>query len=67
MAKKNEDGTDSIDTPLTITEFCMRLSQTDRRVELIGAFHATETKAGNIKATETEFRARFDDFLTQPA
>lgn len=52
---------------LTIEEFCTRLSASDRRVELIGAFHATETKAGRRKDSEDNFRARFAAFLKTPA
>ena len=52
---------------LTLTEFCTRLSRTDRRVELIGGFHAVTSRAGVIKDTEAGFAARFEAFATQPA
>lgn len=52
---------------LTLDEFCSRLSRTDRRVELIGAFASSERRAGTVKATETEFSARFKAFITAPA
>ena len=52
---------------LTLAEFCARLSRTDRRVELIGGFHAVTTRAGVIKDTEAGFAARFEAFATQPA
>ena len=55
------------DFELTIEEFCARLSKTDRRVELIGAFHATETKAGRHKDRDAQFRSRFQAFIKQPA
>lgn len=53
--------------PLTVDEFCTRLSATDRRVELIGAFHATEKAAGRAKDLESAFLARFESFVSQPA
>lgn len=55
------------DFPLTLDEFCTRLSQSDRRVELIGGFHAHERAAGHTKDVETAFAARFVSFVNQPA
>jgi hypothetical protein len=51
---------------LTVEEFCRRLSVTDRRVELLGAFHFDEKRNGRVKDTETNFRARFDEFANKP-
>ncbi len=53
--------------PLTVAEFCARLSSTDRRVEMIGAFHAFEKAAGRIKDVESAYRARYADFCNAPA
>lgn len=53
--------------PLTLEEFCTRLSQSDRRVELIGGFHAMERAAGNTKDVESAYQARFEAFVNQPA
>lgn len=55
-------------TPILVTlnEFCTRLSNTDRRVELIGGFHFTETRAGRNKDTESNYQARYTAFLTKP-
>jgi hypothetical protein len=53
--------------PLTLDEFCIRLSASDARVELIGGFHHTEAVAGRSKDVESAFRARFDEFVNQPA
>ena len=53
--------------PLPLEEFCQRLSVTDRRVELIGAFYSEETRAGRVKDTESNFSARFNKFVSQPA
>jgi len=52
--------------PLTLQEFCMRLSNVDGRVELIGGFHHVEQSAGHLKDTEEAFRARFDAFANAP-
>lgn len=55
------------DFPLSLDEFCARLSASDKRIELIGAFHHVEKLAGNGQDTEGNFRARFEAFVTQPA
>ena len=55
------------DFPLSLSEFCQRLSGTDKRVELIGAFHHAEKSAGAGQDTEGNFRARFEAFAAQPA
>lgn len=49
--------------PMTLHEFCVLLSNHDRRVELIGAFNFSETQSGRIKDTATEFKSRFDAFV----
>lgn len=53
--------------PLSLDEFCTRLSQSDRRVELIGGFHSVEVRAGRTKDVESAFKARFDEFVNAPA
>lgn len=53
--------------PLTVDEFCARLSTVDSRVELIGAFHATEKRAGRVKDMESAFQTRFAAFVNSPA
>lgn len=55
------------DFPLSLHEFCTRLSATDRRVELIGGFEHSERVAGRIKDTESSYAARFDAFIITPA
>jgi len=52
--------------PTTLQEFCLLLSQTDRRVELISAFEASEAKAGTVKDAVPSFRARFVAFANRP-
>lgn len=51
---------------LTLQEFCQRLSSVDKRVELIGAFHYSETAAGTVKGLESAFADRFAAFLNKP-
>jgi len=51
---------------LPLDEFCRRLSEKDRRVELIGAFHFTERAASRTSDTEQQYRARFEAFTKKP-
>lgn len=62
-----EQPTVGADFPLGLGEFCARLSASDRRVELIGAFHFAEKRAGRVKDTEANYKARFSAFCRQPA
>ena len=71
MATKTEkpesgDVVDPAVHALTLDEFCTRLSASDRRVELIGAFHFVETRAGRFKDAESGYRARFAAFVNKP-
>ena len=59
--------TGASDFELSLDEFCARLSAADRRVELIGAFHATERAAGRVKDFEAAFAGRFVAFVNSPA
>ncbi len=52
--------------PLTLNEFCARLSSRVKRVELIGAFAHSAKAAGNLRRTEAEFQAQFDAFIKKP-
>jgi hypothetical protein len=54
-------------TQLTLNEFCIRLSQRERRVTLIGGFEAVERKALRTKDTEASYQSRYDAFINQPA
>lgn len=53
--------------PLTLDEFCQRLSVKDRRVELIGAFEFVERATGREKDTEAAYLTRYEQFINQPA
>lgn len=67
--------------PMTLEEFCTRLSQEKNQVEMIGGFYAHEkmineksvSKQSSAKKTsqhlldtEVNFKTRFDDFCTLP-
>lgn len=52
---------------ISLDEFCLRLSNSDKRVELIAAFNHVEGKDNRIKDTETAYRSRFDAFINAPA
>ena len=51
---------------LTIHAFCLRLSETDKRPELIKAFEVTERAAGNTSDTAEKFQARYAKFINKP-
>jgi hypothetical protein len=51
---------------LSLADFCIRLSESVSRPELIGAFAHVEQKDGKIKDTALNFRARFDAFINKP-
>lgn len=52
---------------LTLQEFCTRLSESDRRVNLIGAFEFNERSTSKLHDTEDAYRARYNAFLNRPA
>lgn len=62
---ENEAGQEEI-FPVTLDEFCIRLSAKDRRVELIGAFEHEEKKAGHLKDIETAYMTRYEEFVKKP-
>lgn len=51
--------------PVTLDNFCVELSQTDKRVELIGGFHYTERLAGRYRDVASAYRLRFQAFTTR--
>jgi hypothetical protein len=52
---------------LSLDEACARISATDRRVEMLGGFHAEERAAGRFKDLESAYRDRFAAFCNAPA
>ena len=53
--------------PLSLQEFCTRLSLTDQRVELISGFEMDERIAGRLKDTDSGYSKRYQDFINRPA
>lgn len=51
---------------ITLDEFCTRISLSDKRVELIGAFHHCEKLEKRIKDDESAFQIRFNAFVNKP-
>lgn len=47
---------------VTLQEWCMRQSESDRRVELIGAFYNEQSALGAGPAPAAEFDLRFGRF-----
>ncbi len=53
--------------PMSLTEFCIKQSKTDRRVELLSGFEYSERSAGRLSDTEANYAARYAAFMNQPA
>lgn len=65
---KTEAPTEAaVDDSLTLTEFCIRQSISDKRVEMIGAFEFTEKAAGRVKDSAAAFASRYAAFTTKAA
>ena len=47
---------------VSLKRFCMDLSVTDNRVEMIGGFHHTEKVAGRVLDTVEAYTARYAEF-----
>lgn len=56
-------ATSSQDIPLSLDEFCRRLSLEDRRSVLIGGFHLIMRRANRLKDTDAAYRAAFQQFV----
>lgn len=65
MSKTNDEAPVAAPEHITLDEFCMRLSMSDRRVELIGGFAYSEKAAGRIKDAESEFQTRYSAFANK--
>lgn len=51
---------------ITLDEFCLRLSKSDKRVEMIGGFHHVEKQARRFKDAEQNYQTRFVAFVNKP-
>lgn len=65
MSKKEAPQADP-GPELTLEEFCTRLSKTDRRVELIGGFHADAKVRRQLKDVDTGFLRAFENYCSRP-
>ena len=52
---------------VSLKRFCIDLSSSDRRVELIGGFEHTERVAGRLLDTKEAYQQRYADFANAPA
>ena len=68
MAKAQTTTTEAADAPVAISldEFCIRLSRTEPRVELISGFHHTEELAGRVRDIAASYQDRFNKFMKKP-
>lgn len=51
---------------ITLTQFGIELSRSEKRVELLNAFIFMESQAARFKDTKPAYLARFDAFVHQP-
>jgi len=59
-------GAEASEYPVTLDEFCARFSATDKRVELIAAFHQDEESAGRRVDLEGNYSNRLAAFAARP-
>jgi hypothetical protein len=52
--------------PISLKEFCIGLSASEKRVELIAGFHADEIRAEHFFDVASAYRARFAAFAIRP-
>ncbi|HSW64265.1 MAG TPA: hypothetical protein VLH56_13300 [Dissulfurispiraceae bacterium] len=55
------------ETFISLEDFCLALSNTDKRVELLAAFHSVEKAEGRTHDTNSAYLSRFQQFLHRPA
>ncbi len=51
---------------VSLNEFCIRLSKTDKRVEMIGGFHHSMTKEGTTSGKTVFYQQAYTKFTTAP-
>jgi len=51
---------------ITLVQFGIEFSKSEKRVELLNAFLFLESQAGNVKDTKSNYLARFAAFVHQP-
>lgn len=66
MTAKSNAATPAPDA-ITLDEFCLITSRTDKRIELLSAFGFVERAAGRVKDSAEAYSSRFAAFANQPA
>ena len=56
----------STEIPLSLDEFCTRLSLTEKRYVLITGFWTKETSAGRVRDIPSAYEKRYAEFLETP-
>jgi hypothetical protein len=60
------ESTTPAEHEITLTQFGIEFSKSERRVELMNAFIFMERQAGVIKDIKSAYLARFDAFVNKP-
>lgn len=55
------------ENPISLTDYCKRLSVTERRHTLIASFFYTEKVAGRLTDTPSAYAKRFAEHINTPA
>jgi hypothetical protein len=70
-ASANKSAATAAATPveheISLTQFGIEASKSEKRVELLNAFVFTQRQARQFKDTKSNYLARFADFAKQPA
>ena len=61
-----EQSTPPAEHEITLTQFGIELSRSERRVELLNAFIFIENQSKRFKDTKSAYLARFAAFVDQP-
>lgn len=67
IVAKIDQALDTGPGAVTLDEFCSGLSQSDKRVEMIGAFHSAETSSSRFKDPLAAYQSRYSAFINAPA
>lgn len=51
---------------IPVADFCIGVSSTDKRVELLSAFHYSEVAALRMHDTRENYQARYEAFAHKP-
>lgn len=55
-----------VEFSVTLSEWALQTSATDKRIELLNAFAAEESAKGNHRALPSEYRKRYQAFADRP-